>query len=469
MKKVAYFLRSMCKRLVLLLILATPLYGIAQQSDSSAVYIPVDLEDCMRQLDSLLSLENKNWIRAVSEEEFVNSQHFSLGIWMRNNWRLWGNSRLKNYFNEQGIHHPDDMSGVILQCYYHFAKGEKVDYKKILRDERKAEKAWLKQIQETNDEDWEYEERYFCPDAFDTLSSEAISEFLGLPRVADNVTGVQVRIRKWGESIEEDLLHVEECLNRPPRRVPIKNGIVDYSAVHYGFNHLPRLPNGKVKRILITEVEEHGMVELGFNPDGSPSYFRQRKSSRCNDVYYEYCDGHISRVIEYWDDTLHSVRLYRFSDPYHCQELEYGAARWRDLAPYNDTISQAQTISKVILSPEGQVLAIMRPWGCSIFQYDSLGREVTWLSSDNGRTLMDFEVIVYDDEHHVFYEYQGYPGIYAKVLDAHGGILGQCCAQLLGTFDNKKTMFRYRYDRHGNWTHMYEKGKLMYRCKIWYY
>ena len=39
-------------------------------------------------------------------------------MWMRNNWRLWGGSRLSKYFNELEINHPDDMSGIILVSYH---------------------------------------------------------------------------------------------------------------------------------------------------------------------------------------------------------------------------------------------------------------------------------------------------------------------------------------------------------------
>ncbi len=32
-----------------------------------------------------------------------------------------------------------------------------------------------------------------------------------------------------------------------------------------------------------------------------------------------------------------------------------------------------------------------------------------------------------------------------------------------------KTLFSYRYDKYGNWTRSYEKGKRYSRCKIRYY
>ena len=46
-------------------------------------------------------------------------------MWIRNNWGLWGGSRLLKYFKERGITHPDSMSAIILACYYHWLKGNK--------------------------------------------------------------------------------------------------------------------------------------------------------------------------------------------------------------------------------------------------------------------------------------------------------------------------------------------------------
>jgi hypothetical protein len=44
--------------------------------------------------------------------------HFGLGMWMRNNWGLWSGSRLAKWFAAKGVHHPDDMSGIILGAYW---------------------------------------------------------------------------------------------------------------------------------------------------------------------------------------------------------------------------------------------------------------------------------------------------------------------------------------------------------------
>ena len=84
----------------------------------NGIYIPINLEDCFIQINSLLNDSIKSEIKNQTEDEFTTNSHFGLGMWMRNNWQLWGGSRLSKYFNQLGISHPDDMSGIILSSYY---------------------------------------------------------------------------------------------------------------------------------------------------------------------------------------------------------------------------------------------------------------------------------------------------------------------------------------------------------------
>ncbi len=95
--------------------------------------IPVDLPACMAKLDAMLSEKDKAYIR---ENDPIHL-HFSLGMWIRNEWGLWcdeeGIIPLVDYFWAHGIQHPDDMSGTILDCYAWHLRGEEVDYEAVLR------------------------------------------------------------------------------------------------------------------------------------------------------------------------------------------------------------------------------------------------------------------------------------------------------------------------------------------------
>ena len=84
-----------------------------------SVYIPKDIDDAIECLDTLLSEEDKQYAAdSLTLESFCANTHFSIGMWMRNNWGLWGGSRLQRYFTERKVYHPDDMSGIILEAYY---------------------------------------------------------------------------------------------------------------------------------------------------------------------------------------------------------------------------------------------------------------------------------------------------------------------------------------------------------------
>lgn len=98
----------------------------------AGVYIPKNLEDCFVQIDSFWDDSTKNKVREMTESEFMAGAHFGFGMWMRNNWGLWGGSRLSAYFAKRGIRHPDDMSSIILTSYYRKLEGKDPDVKSQL-------------------------------------------------------------------------------------------------------------------------------------------------------------------------------------------------------------------------------------------------------------------------------------------------------------------------------------------------
>lgn len=86
----------------------------------NGIYIPKDLDDCFKQINSFWNDSTKTKVKNWKEDEFTGKVHLSFGMWMRNNWQLWGGSRLSKYFSDLGIHHPDDMSGIILDSYHRY-------------------------------------------------------------------------------------------------------------------------------------------------------------------------------------------------------------------------------------------------------------------------------------------------------------------------------------------------------------
>lgn len=48
------------------------------------------------------------------DEEAMISFHHGFGTWVRNNFGLWNDGKLKAVFNIKGIQHADDMSAILL-------------------------------------------------------------------------------------------------------------------------------------------------------------------------------------------------------------------------------------------------------------------------------------------------------------------------------------------------------------------
>lgn len=83
------------------------------------VYIPLDEDDFCAQLDKILTDELKAEILTMSLSEFNAEAHFGLGMWVRNAFGLWKDSRLAVYLQEKrGLEDPDDMSSHLLTVYY---------------------------------------------------------------------------------------------------------------------------------------------------------------------------------------------------------------------------------------------------------------------------------------------------------------------------------------------------------------
>jgi hypothetical protein len=92
----------------------------------NGIYIPKDLEDCFVQINSFWNDSTKIKVKNWEEKEFAGKVHFGFGMWMRNNWRLWGGSRLSKYFNDLGVYHPDEMSGIILDSYHRHLNNKEI-------------------------------------------------------------------------------------------------------------------------------------------------------------------------------------------------------------------------------------------------------------------------------------------------------------------------------------------------------
>ncbi len=88
-------------------------------SPQTGLFIPSSLEEAIIELEKMLHPEFIAEIRAMSQSQFLNSQHFGLGMWLRNNWKLWETNPLTQILEGLGITHPDGMSSALLDLFWH--------------------------------------------------------------------------------------------------------------------------------------------------------------------------------------------------------------------------------------------------------------------------------------------------------------------------------------------------------------
>ena len=77
--------------------------------------IPTNLEETYKVIDDLEITGKSEWL-SKNEEDSISISHMGLGIWIRNNFKLWEDkNELKNWFiDNYFIDHPDDISCIIL-------------------------------------------------------------------------------------------------------------------------------------------------------------------------------------------------------------------------------------------------------------------------------------------------------------------------------------------------------------------
>jgi len=111
------------------------IFGITptkDEGDPERILIPSDLNECFKELKAMLTSELVAKMRLGTEEGMI-EHHFGLGMWMRNNWGLWGGSELSKWFRSRGITHADDMSGIILDSFWRHLNDKPIDLEKQIQ------------------------------------------------------------------------------------------------------------------------------------------------------------------------------------------------------------------------------------------------------------------------------------------------------------------------------------------------
>lgn len=101
-------------------------------SDFERLDIPATLEECFEALDRLLD-DNDKIEFARAPEEQLGMYHFSLGLWIRNNWIRPSKTRIAKLFFENGIYDPDSMSHIIIVSYHRYLNRKEINFNEQIK------------------------------------------------------------------------------------------------------------------------------------------------------------------------------------------------------------------------------------------------------------------------------------------------------------------------------------------------
>lgn len=87
-------------------------------SPETGLFIPATIDEAIAELEKMLHPEFIEEARAMTQSEFLNSQHLGLAMWIRNNWQLWGINPMTLHLKSLGIHHPDGMASFLLGKFW---------------------------------------------------------------------------------------------------------------------------------------------------------------------------------------------------------------------------------------------------------------------------------------------------------------------------------------------------------------
>jgi hypothetical protein len=94
---------------------ATP--EAAPADEALAACAPPTLSEAVVCLDTHLPASHRDQLLATPHADLI-KHHFGLGLWIRNNWGLWGGGPLADDMRRLDISHPDSMSQAVIEAYW---------------------------------------------------------------------------------------------------------------------------------------------------------------------------------------------------------------------------------------------------------------------------------------------------------------------------------------------------------------
>lgn len=93
--------------------------------------LPETLYECFIVLDDMNIGDVDAWLKDTEDDALARSHH-GVGMWIRNNWGLWQGGKLKQWFEDREVKHPDDMSGIILTSYHRMKNKKEIKLEELI-------------------------------------------------------------------------------------------------------------------------------------------------------------------------------------------------------------------------------------------------------------------------------------------------------------------------------------------------
>ena len=97
--------------------------------------LPRDINEAIEYFNTTWNDKQKEEFRKKPERDAVTELHFSVGLWIRNNW-IYGNrdKSLNDYFHKLGIPSVDDVSSIILTSFHRKLNNKPINLQKQVEE-----------------------------------------------------------------------------------------------------------------------------------------------------------------------------------------------------------------------------------------------------------------------------------------------------------------------------------------------
>lgn len=105
-----------------------------QKARLYGVYIPKDLDDALKRLDKLTSVEAREKMKKTDELTFAKKTYYGIGRWMSYNWNFDEGSRFVDYLRQNGLSYKEDMINFMLISFHRHTMNKPLETESLFEE-----------------------------------------------------------------------------------------------------------------------------------------------------------------------------------------------------------------------------------------------------------------------------------------------------------------------------------------------